>query len=260
MFILDMLDEEYIERRIEWLEAQKPTPTPINDRLEQNGVFVSLPRIASYWGLPLREALMVLDISRVHPFINAKKPLYFRPHLWQAYDDYCLFMSKRHPQHIRLQHTLVSSDDVAVFYELSRSNATRVLKNLKLPVFKNHSSSRISLFDYNSVVAAEARNKSFSKVTFYSGQSCKGSVSTGAFVFRDIDCPRYDACMEFTYNTSNHMNCCVCKHHIHRTKSKDTPVDDVAVYTPRNHAGVVRLQKGIATKLGGDLSLLPNAI
>lgn len=260
MFIFDDLEDVYMDRRKEWFALQKTVTTPLAVRMEHNGILVGVASIASCWGLSVREATHLLEINRIHPYSTDKKVLYFRPHLWDIHDEYLGFLEKYYPKHIRLQHNLVAVDDVAVFYELSRSNALRVIKSLKLEMYKTHPTAKTGLYDFDKIIQAEERNHSFSKVTFYSGHSSKGSMASGAFIFRDVDCSRYDACIDFAYNTSNHINCKMCKHYIARTKTSAKPSDDLAVFIPRHKASLKRLQEAIAVQLHGDLSLLPNAL
>lgn len=261
MFFLEISDEEYIERRIDWLKLQRASGTPMLLRLEQNGVLVSPVSIASYWGIPMRDASRILDMNRIHPYSTDRRLLYFRPHLWDIYPEYLAYLQRNFPDHIRLTKKLVSADDVAVFYELSRTNANRVLRNLKLTPYKNHKTSKLMLYEYDPIVKAEEERQSFSRITYYAGQTGKGSLTSGACVFRDHLCPRYDDCTDFAGWSSNFMNCSVCEHHLKRTNNtKQKPVDALAVYTPTNQAGIRKLQEFIAKRLGGDLSRLPNVL
>lgn len=105
------------------LLPQRAANLTLSARMECNGILVGLSSIASCWGLSILDTQRLLELNRVHPYTVDKKALYFRPHLWDIHDEYLDFLAKRYPDHIRLKHELVAVDDVAVFYELSRSNA-----------------------------------------------------------------------------------------------------------------------------------------
>lgn len=264
MWTLPEKTHDYMKRRINLLkESSCPD---ISKSLISNGVYMPLLGVCLYFGINVKDTEELLKTSLVLPHVKIQnKPFYFRPDLWTIWDAYLRCLQRNYPEHLRLQQEVVSAADVAVFYELSVTSASKILHKNRVPIFKYPHATKLLFYSLPIVQEKERMKAVFSSRAFTSGNNVKYNIATGIGVFRDIECPRYDDCSAFACVTSDYMNCALCPRcslHKNSLKSeyKRPPLKDpLAVFAPANSVAALRdVEAYINTKLCGNLALLPN--
>lgn len=225
-------------------------------RMISNGVFLPELAVAVYWNLSVKDSLTLLKNSLVEPYVQIDgREYYFRPDVWGVHRAYQKFLNTKYPTHLRAKLNLVCCDDVAVFYELSRASASKLLKKHNVPPWHFGESRKTQFFKYADVTALERRLRVFSAASASSGNCIKANIRSGFHLFRDWECSYYEECSMFAIRTSDYMNCSLCRRH------GDPQASGLDVFTPRNSVtGVNSVEEYIKNTLGGDLGRLPNAL
>ena len=249
MFSLSETASDYLKRRVDAYDNKHDNQT-IMTRLIANGVYVPFIGVAVYWGLPHTDVKKILSSSLLVPKMIKDKEYYFRPDIWSIHKSYQKYLSRYRPDHIRYNQDLVTCDDIAVFFELARSSANKILISNKLKPVTVNGSKRVFMYKYSDIMSLERRSQVFSRSILRSHGT--ESKKQGFTLFRDSDCPRFEDCTDLACVTTDYMNCRRCARHFEAATS---PLD---VFVADTGNATDKLNSYIAIKLGGNLALLPN--
>lgn len=245
MFVIDDW-EAYIERRRSAMRGvHNNTPADTLHNLMVNGVYMSDKTLASYWSIPIQDARNLIRACNLDEIVTVGQLRYYsRAQVWSVYSDYINLLRRKFPSHFRLKGTLVSGDDVAVFFEMSRTSAHRLLAALPIKTFSKNATQRSLFYSYAEIMELSRDTILFTSVKARSTACEEGQVKPTAgrkghggqtmrHNLRDSDCPRYKLCSDFSVRTSDYMSCSRCLHYLGRQKNPTTlPEPPIRAFAP----------------------------